>query len=257
VLFQNAFEAAALVWTARIPERIGFNRDARGFLLTKAIAVPRNEEIPAHQRFYYLELLKRAGLITGYADAEVVLSGSAAAAVRGRGLLEQRGVSLPAIGVSPGAAYGMTKRWLPDRFAAAAVQLGREYAASVAVFGSRQESSLGREVAATVSEQGVNAISLAGLTSLGDFIDMAAACSIFLTNDSGSMHIASALGIPTVAVFGPTESNATGPAGHAYAIVQKSVPCAPCKHRECPIDHRCMTGVTVEEVVDTAKTLLR
>ena len=89
------------------------------------------------------------------------------------------------------------------------------------------------------------------------FIDLAAACSVFLTNDSGSMHVASALGIPTIAVFGATNPETTGPAGPANTVVQEEVECSPCFKRECPIDHRCMTRVTSERVVEAASSLIR
>jgi heptosyltransferase-2 len=257
LLLQNAFEAAALAWMARIPERIGYNRDARGPLLSRAIPVPRPGVIPAHQRFYYLELLKRAGIIQSYpADVEVKLSSSSSAAAQGRQLFEARGIMGPVIGVSPGAAYGSAKRWLADRFAESAVRLARTLHASVAVFGTPGEAELGAQVAGLIDGGGVPAVNVAGQTSLRQFIDMAAACRLFLTNDSGSMHVASALGVPTVVVFGPTDEHATGPAGHSFTILREPVECAPCHRRECPIDHRCMTRVSVEQVTRAALRLV-
>jgi heptosyltransferase-2 len=258
ILFQNAFEAAALAWMARIPQRIGYDRDARGLLLTRAVAVPRDGEIPAHQRFYYLELLKRAGILDSYpADAEVRLAGAAAAAERGRELFAKRGVGGVIIGVSPGAAFGGAKRWLPERFSESAVRLARELEGTVAVFGTPDEAALASRVADSVAAQSIPVVNVAGRTSLRDFIDMAAACRLFLTNDSGSMHVASALGVPTVVVFGPTDEHATGPAGHAYAIVREPVECAPCHRRECPIDHRCMTRVSADQVAEAALKIVR
>lgn len=248
LLLQNAFEAAALVWAARIPERIGYDRDARGVLLTNAVAVPKPGEIPKHQRFYYLELLRRSGLIEGYSpDVQVRLSRGAGAG-HGSGRV---------IGVSPGAAYGNAKRWLPERFVETAKRLADELGASVAVFGSKQEAELGGEIASALSSQGVEAVNLAGTTSLREFIELAAACELFLTNDSGSMHIASALGVPTVVVFGPTDEFATGPAGERFAVIREPVECAPCHNRECPIDHRCMTRVDAERVTEAALQLLK
>jgi heptosyltransferase-2 len=258
VLLPNAFEAAGLVWLARIPERIGYARDGRGPLLTNPIAVPKRGEIPVHQRFYYLELLKRAGLIKAYPDnVEISLTGTARAVEQGRRLFADRGVSGRIVGVSPGAAFGGAKRWMAEGFSEAAVTLGRELGATVAVFGSSDEAQLGAEVTAAVTRAGVDALCIAGRTTLREFIDMAAACDIFLTNDSGSMHIASALGVPTVTVFGPTDEQATGPAGISNAILREPVECAPCHRRECPIDHRCMTRVTAERVARAALQLLQ
>jgi lipopolysaccharide heptosyltransferase II len=258
VLFQNAFEAAAIAFLARIPERIGYGRDGRSFLLTKAVSVPKPHEIPVHQRFYYLELLKRAGMIHEYsADPFIFLSASEEAADHGRQLLAAHGLEGRVIGVSPGAAFGGAKRWLPERFAEAAIALGYQLGASVAVFGTEKERQLGDEVGDAIRTTGISVANLAGLTPLRDFIDMVAACRVFLTNDSGSMHVASALGVPTVVVYGPTDEHATGPAGNRNAILREPVECAPCHLRECPIDHRCMTRVPAERVVDAALLLLK
>ncbi len=255
VLLQNAFDAALLAWAARIPRRIGYSRDGRRALLTEAVSVPRAGEIPAHQRFYYLELLRRARLLEQVPEChEIRLSGAAAAAESGRSLWGRLG--LPAgrwIGVSPGAAFGGAKRWLPERFAEAAVRLSTELDAGIAVFGSAAEAKLCESVAALA---GARAHSLAGKTTLAEFIDLAAACSVYLTNDSGPMHVASALGVPTVAIFGATDHVATGPTGDWARIVRQPVDCSPCLLRECPIDHRCMTGVASATVVAEARMLL-
>jgi heptosyltransferase-2 len=257
VLFQNAFEAAALARGANIPVRVGYARDGRSLLLTHAIPVPEKGETPPHQRFYYLELLKRARLIDGYAvDQPIVLHGSQAAAESGRKLLLKAGLLGPVIGISPGAAYGTAKRWLPERFAEAAVHLARDRSATVVVFGSREEQDIAETVRARVAALNVKCLSLAGSTNLADFIDMAAACDLFLTNDSGPMHVASALGAPTIAVFGATDEEATGPTGLHSRIVREPVECSPCLLRECPIDHRCMTRVTADRVVEAAGTLI-
>src|SRR6185437_16741720 len=100
------------------------------------------------------------------------------------------------------------------------------------------ERSLCEEIAESIRSQGIAAENQAGRTSLRDFIDMTAACRLFLTNDSGAMHIASASGVPTITVFGPTDEEATGPTGSRAVVVRKPVACAPCLLRECPIDHR-------------------
>jgi len=243
VLLQNAFEAAALARWAGIPFRIGYDRDARGWLLTHPIPLPAAGEIPKHQRFYYLELLKRARLIAGYdLDSAIRLSGKRTA---------ER-----VVGVSPGAAYGGAKRWLPERFAAAAIELARERGARVAVFGSTEEAAICQAVHELVTAAGVACENFAGVTPLSEFIEMAAGCELFLTNDSGAMHVASALGVPTVVVFGATDDEATGPTGDWSRVVRHKVECSPCLLRECPIDHRCMTGVTASEVVAAARGLV-
>jgi heptosyltransferase-2 len=257
LLLQNAFEAAALVRWAGIPIRIGYDRDARGWLLTHPIPLPQGGEIPRHQRFYYLELLKRAKLIPGYGKDETIrLGGSAGAAESGRIRLRQAGLGSAVVGVSPGAAYGGAKRWLPDRFAQAAVRLAKERNAQVAVFGSKDETEICETVCLAIQRAGVACRNFAGATPLDQFVEMAAACELFLTNDSGAMHVASALGVPTVVVFGATDDEATGPIGTWSRVVRHPVDCSPCLLRECPIDHRCMTGVTASQVVEAAHGLV-
>ena len=255
ILLQNAFEAAAIAYAARIPQRIGYARDGRSFLLTQAIPVPVRGEIPRHERFYYLELLRRAGILDAMPENDLIhLDGAADARLAGAERFQQLGMGNTVIGVSPGAAYGSAKRWIPERFADAANRCAKEWGASVAIFGSQQERELCATVAAAIE---VPVRNFAGETTLGEFIDMAAACRVYLTNDSGAMHIASALGVPTVAIFGATDDIATGPTGPLARVVREPVECSPCLKRECPIDHRCMTRVTSLRVVEIALNLLK
>lgn len=246
LLLQNAFEAALIAWLARIPRRIGYDRDGRGFLLTDAIAPPKPGETPRHERFYYLELLRRAGLIAGYpADQAVRLAGAAPAPAGGSW-----------IGVSPGAAFGSAKRWPPERFAEAAVEVASKTGFGIALFGSAAERELCARVESLIGGR-ARVVNHAGRTSLREFIDLAAGCRVFLTNDSGAMHIASALGVPTVAVFGATDPEATGPAGGPACVVREPVECSPCLLRECPIDHRCMLRIEAGRVARQALELLK
>jgi heptosyltransferase-2 len=242
ILLQNALEAALIAFLARIPTRIGYNRDARGFLLTHSIPVPRPGEIPRHERFYYLELLRRAGVIDRLPESSLIRL-NPPPVTRGR-----------VVGVSPGAAYGTAKRWLPERFAEAALRIARQRNASIALFGSSEERALCDQIAASLG--GHPHQNHAGQTTLAQFIELAAGCEVFLTNDSGAMHIASALGLPTIAIFGATDHLGTGPTGPNARIVREKVDCSPCLLRECPIDHRCMTLVTTERVATEALALL-
>jgi heptosyltransferase-2 len=252
LLLQNAFEAALVAFAARIPERIGYARDGRSFLLTKAIPVP---EPGLHERFYYLELLRRAGIIDRIPQSDAIrLDGAPAARAAGLERFRSRGMGVTIVGVSPGAAYGSAKRWLPERFAAAASEVARGLDAQVAVFGSAQERDVCEEVARGVTAPVHN---FAGETSLGEYIELAAACRVYLTNDSGPMHIASALELPTVAVFGATNHVTTGPTGPLAVVVRENVECSPCLKRECPIDHRCMTRVEAARVARMALELVK
>src|SRR6202046_3170981 len=131
ILLQNAFEAAWIVWLARIPTRIGYKRDGRQLLLTRAVDVPKPGEIPRHERFYYLEMLRRAGLIDALPPSD---------AIRLHSIASPNGKRV--IGVSPGAAYGTAKRWLPERFAESAIRVANELGGAVAIFGSKDEREL-------------------------------------------------------------------------------------------------------------------
>ncbi len=247
ILLQNAFDAAFLAWRAGIPERIGYDRDGRGLLLTRAIDVPEPGEIPRHERFYYMELLRRAGLMEHYSDTGAIrLDNITGAREAGLRRLADMGIAGQPVGVSPGAAYGNAKRWLPERFA----ETARKLSAPVLVFGSPSEHDLCARVAADTG--GFN---LAGATSLREFIELASVCRLFLTNDSGAMHVASAVGVPTVAVFGATDDTTTGPTGASARVVRAHAECSPCLLRECPIDHRCMIRVTSDQVAAVALQL--
>jgi heptosyltransferase-2 len=248
ILLQNAFEAAWIAWLARIPTRIGYKRDGRQLLLTRAVNVPKPGEIPRHERFYYLELLRRAGLIDALPASDAIRLDTFGSNPR----LAPTGKRV--IGVSPGAAYGTAKRWLPERFAEAAAALAEARGASIALFGTSAERALCDEIARRLGKNEVT--NYAGETTLAQFIDLAAGCELFLTNDSGSMHIASALGVPTIAIFGATDDTATGPTGLNARVVRQPVDCSPCLLRECPIDHRCMTRVSSDRVVQEALQLL-
>jgi heptosyltransferase-2 len=222
------------------------------------VSASQEQAIPRFEAFYYLELLRRIGWIDRLPDEVVIrLDGVEDAAEAGRGRMRALGLSGEIVGVSPGAAYGTAKQWLPERFAEAAVRIAKEKGFEVALFGSAAERPLCEQVRERIERHGVSVHNLAGETTLYEFIDLAAACRVFLTNDSGAMHIASALGVPTVAIFGATDEFATGPTGGRARVVREPVECSPCLMRECPIDHRCMTRVSSERVALTALELLK
>lgn len=258
ILLQNALEAALIARLAGIDRRIGYSRDGRGFLLTDAIAPPRPGEIRRHESYYYLELLRRAGITESVPDCDAIrLDGAAEARRAGDRRFAEAGLPAPVIGISPGAAFGSAKRWLPERFAQAAQSVASAHSASIALFGTAGERPLCQQVAGFLGATGRNIANFAGETSLGEFIELTAACRLFLTNDSGAMHVASALGVPTVAVFGPTDHLATGPVGPLARMVREPVDCSPCKLRECPTDRCCMTRVSAERVAEVALELLK
>jgi heptosyltransferase-2 len=250
ILLPNSFESALIARLAGIPRIIGYSRDGRRLLLTDPIPLPETQ--PRHERFYYLDLLLRAGIIPSIPEIDRIRLTPDSGA--GAELFSSREVALPVIGVSPGAAYGNAKCWLPERFAESASEIAGFLGAQVALFGSSSERDLCETVRRAI---GPRAHNFAGQTTLREFIDMAAACRLFLTNDSGAMHIASALGVPTVTIFGATNDVTTGPTGALARIVREPVDCSPCLLRECPIDHRCMTRVPSSRVTATALELLQ
>jgi heptosyltransferase-2 len=158
----------------------------------------------------------------------------------------------PWIGVNPGAFYGSAKRWPQERFAAAAEMVARRLGARVAILGSEAERPIGEAISGQLR---VPARVLCGETSLAELVGVLTRLRLLLTNDSGPMHLAAALGVPTVAVFGSTDWRETAPVGALGRVVREEVACAPCLLRECPIDHRCMTRVAADRVAQVALEL--
>lgn len=254
LLLQNAFDAAWLAWRAGVPERIGYGRDGRSLLLTKAIAVPRAGEIPPHEKFYYLELLRRAGWLDRLPDdAYIPLRVSDAARQRAVQMLAEAGArpSAPRLAVGAGASYGSAKCWPPERFAKVINEFQSRSDVDVILFGTASESSVSNAIAAELRRPPID---LTGKTSIADFPGLLSQCHLFLGNDSGAMHVAAAVGLPVVAVFGPTDPEGTAPVTPRATLVQQKPYCSPCFLRRCPTDHRCMTAVT-PAMVESALSL--
>lgn len=253
ILLQNAIEAAIIATLAGIPLRAGYNTDGRGFLLTHS--VKRTGEIRrVHQIDYYLEMLRALGFHP--AGREVILSLGEEYDGRTRDILSAHHVSpdTPCIGTAPGAAYGPAKMWFPDRFAQAAQRLAAEQGAAILIFGSDGDRERAEMVEKEVRRGTV--INLAGKTNLKEAVALIARCMLFLSNDSGLMHLAGALGIPLVAVFGSTNPVTTSPVGKNSVVIYKNADCSPCLKKTCPTDFRCMDMVTVEDVYQAAHRLL-
>jgi heptosyltransferase-2 len=256
LLLQNAFQAAWMAWLARIPLRIGYARDHRSFLLHDAIEPP----LPAaygHQVYYYLQLLFRAGLIDKPRPVEEVrlrlTDAEKSWAIKKLESLDLSGPRL-LVGLAPGAAFGPAKRWMPERFAGLADRLIGALNADVLIFGSAAERPLAEEIARSMKR---TPTIVAGETSLRQLLSLMAGCRLIIANDSGPMHLAAALGVPLVAVFGSTDERATGPLGTRIRIVKREVECSPCGRRECPIDFRCMADLTVEEAFRATLELVK
>jgi heptosyltransferase-2 len=251
ILLQNAIEAAIMTFAAGIPLRAGYNSDGRGFLLTHPIR--RTADIlRVHQIDYYLEMVKALGCAD--VDRAMHLETHISSAIAGNILLRHLPeTNKPLIGIAPGATYGPAKRWLTERFAQAGDRLGQDLDAQVVLFGGQSD----REIAEQVRGQALTGmINLAGRTSLTETVYLISQCQLFISNDSGLMHVAGAMNIPTVAVFGSTNPVTTSPPGEKTVLVRKDVSCSPCLKKTCPTDFRCMTSITVDDVVTAAKTLI-
>jgi heptosyltransferase II len=256
ILLPNAFRAALIARLAQIPVRIGYARDGRGILLTHPCRIdPAVRQM--HQVYYYLGILSAVSLLrpalwqdAGYRPC-IGIGVSPQDLAASRELLRSAGAEegRPLIGINPGAFFGGAKRWLPERFAAVAHALADRYGATIAIFGSEGERRIAQEIASRMARA---PIILAGRTTLGQLMGVLRHCALLITNDSGTMHLAAALDVPQVAIFGSTSAVATGPLSPAAEVLRSPVHCSPCFLRECPTDLRCMTAITVEQVLASA-----
>ncbi|HEY3129717.1 MAG TPA: lipopolysaccharide heptosyltransferase II [Acidobacteriota bacterium] len=261
LLLPNAFRSAVIAWLSRIPLRIGYNTDHRGFLLTCSLPV-RREALTLHQSFYYLDLLTQSGLSpvqyigNGCYKPDVRLRLGGEDTKQAVDILERLGVSLlrPVIGINPGAFYGPAKRWFPERYAAVADYLVTRWNAQILILGSAGESKIAREIQVSMKHAPVI---LTGSTTLRELMGLIEHCDLFISNDSGPMHLAAALQRPLIALFGSTDERATGPLTPGAYVIHKQVECTPCFLRTCPIDLRCFKKIEVQEVCKLADDILQ
>ena len=239
VLLPNSLRSAAEARLAGIPQRIGYARGGRGWLLTKAIPVSPRNPVRLHQRFYYLDLVTALG---GPDDASVPELRREKATEAGM-----------TVAICPGAEYGPAKRWPVENFLAVARHFVARHQARIVLLGAAGDAALAAELAVKLPE----AENRVGKTSLAEFMAALASSRLVFCNDSGAMHVASALNVPTVAIFGSTEPELTGPLGVRTQVLRHHVPCSPCFLRECPIDFGCMKGVTPEMAIAAGEAWLK
>lgn len=250
VLLQNAFEAALLALLAGIPHRIGYNTQGRGPLLTTAVLIDRSIK-RLHHVDYYQALLRGLGWQEG--ERRPVLYLSQGAEERAAALLTSTGVAPeePLIAFHPGSTYGSAKRWPAERYAALADRLIEAFGVKILLTGTQGDRPVTERVRSlTRYPEGV--IDLAGRTGLQVLAALLKRCRLYVTNDTGAMHVGAAVEVPLVAIFGSTDPQTTSPVGR-HLLVRNPVPCSPCLLRECPIDHRCMAGISVEMVFHAVK----
>jgi len=241
VLFPNSLRVALEAWLAGVPRRVGYaGHDRRGLL--NQIVPERSRIGPIeHQVLHYLEI---AAAVGGLAEPPPLSKFPLRVKPNGANAR---------IGLCPGAEYGPAKRWLPERFAEVALAVSAQRPVQWVLFGTSKDAEIGAAIEASA---GVACINRIGQTTMNELIAELSECALLLTNDTGTMHLATILGVPVVAIFGSTEPYLTGPLGRARHIIRHQVECSPCFLRECPIDFRCMKAVTVDEVVEVVTSVL-
>jgi heptosyltransferase-2 len=244
LLLPNSFRAAWIARSAGIPERWGYGANLRGWLLTRAIAKPKDRHL--HQSAYYRELARGLGIEVP--ESLPRLTVRAETASRAGALLARNGVagSTAVVGFAPGAAGGHAKRWPPRRFAELVARVSKERGAVCVLVGAQADRDAAREIESSLPAD-VRPVNLIGRTDLRLLAGVLARCGAFVSNDSGAMHLAAAVGVPVAAIFGPTDDRVTAPLGDHDVFVHP-VFCRPCMLRDCPIDHRCIRGITTDAV---------
>jgi heptosyltransferase-2 len=257
ILLQNAFDAAFITWLSRIPRRIGYSRDFRRPLLTDAIPM-KDKTLKQHQVYYYLNLLKESlNIEPKTIEPRIYLTDEEIQ--QARSLLNSKFQSPRfIIGINPGATYGPAKRWMPEGFAGVIQKTIKEMDGRIVLFGSSSEVNIANEIIEAIKDTKTSHIlNLTGKTNLRELSALISQCDAFITNDSGPMHIASALRVPIVAIFGSTDKETTGPLGNGHKVVSKDPPCSPCLKRECPEGHlRCLREITPEDVFNALQEVI-
>ncbi len=260
VLFPNSFESALTSFLTRIPRRIGYNKDVRGLLLTDPIAVPEWKN-RRHEVFYYLNLVgeierRMLGRDTvSQAIPDITVEISDEQKVEARKSLITFGVdpTKATIALGVGSTNSRAKRWPAERYAQLNDRLQTDLKANVILVGSKAETDVADRVAALCIKPPIN---LAGKTDLAEVVATLSVVDILISNDMGLAHVAPAVGTKTLVIIGPTRPETTRPYSDNAELIQKRVECSGCMLRDCPIDHRCMTGISVEEVFASAKDVL-
>lgn len=257
VLFPHSFYAAWIARRARIPERWGYRGDWRTMLLTRPVRRPRGR---MHLGERYQRLLQECGISSGPLRPRLTVPRDEGAAGRLRLAREGWAPSTPLVGLAPGAAFGFAKQWPPDRFASLARRLA-ERGVSCVLVGLPADRAAGQRVMAAFERAGKTVggagtiVNLVGRTTLEELMGVMTHCESFVANDSGAAHLAAAIGLPVVTIFGPTDERITAPlqgetCPGELVVLSHPVFCRPCHARECPIDHRCMKRIEPERVFE-------
>ena len=241
ILFPNSSRVALESWLSGIPRTVGYHGHWRRWLLNQTVPEPRKSGPPEHHSLRFVRIARECGAETSTVQHP---TSNIQITVADQTLK---------IGLCPGAEYGPAKRWLPERFVEVAAKISGQTSAQWILFGTKNDATIGEQIAAAIGDHCVNRI---GHTTLDELIDELRGCRLLLTNDTGTMHLAALLGVPVIAIFGSTEPRLTGPLGNSHIILRHHVECSPCFLRKCPIDFRCMKEVSTQEVVDAVLSIL-
>ncbi|MGA2278692.1 MAG: lipopolysaccharide heptosyltransferase II [Verrucomicrobiota bacterium] len=292
LVLPNSPRSAIECWLARIPQRVGYARPWRNFFLTNAVAAraeavkmrkrsvaeisslvsgtglqPVNHpntgqrSVPpsnAHQIHEYLHLVAVLGANPEPMPPQLVVNPDEIEAAKKKFGLDV--IGKPIFGLNPGAEYGPTKRWPVEKFIAAARDIQNRTNCTWLTFGGKADLTIASRIAAAIASPPLAIWNLAGRTKLRELMVLLKLCRVLLTNDSGPMHVAAALGTPVVVPFGSTSPELTGPGlpgDVRHHLLKSDAPCSPCFLRECPIDFRCMNGISVERVVEAVLQAIR
>ncbi len=258
VLFPNSLESALIARLAKIPRRFGYAKDGRSFLLSDAVEIPEWKR-ERHEVFYYLNLV--AEIEKSYFSAQTVLENeprvdlnvSEERRIEVRKILEENGVDLSkkTVALGVGSTNSRAKRWQAESYAKLNDRLQNDLNANVVLVGTKDELDVSNEV---FEKAGKKPVILTGKTNLAQAVAILSEIDLLVSNDMGLAHIAPAVGTQTIVIFGPTNGKTTQPIGSE--IIRKPVECSPCMLRDCPIDHRCMTRISADEVFEKAKEIL-
>lgn len=252
ILLTHSLSSAWWFWQGKVGTRLGYDCNGRRFFLTHPVPLPPNAD-RQHLVMTYKMLLEPLGIPISETSPRLFLTEKERN--EAKTLLHQHGVTKESVlvGINPGATYGSAKCWLPERFREVAEKLLQDPHIYIVFFGDQPTAPLVKEI---VQGLGPRVINLAGLTSLRELASLISQCRVLLTNDSGPMHIADALGTKIVALFGSTNEIVTGPY-RTGKVIHKHVACSPCYQRTCPIDFRCMKQIQADEVYRTIMDMIQ
>lgn len=255
VILPNSFSSAWILWRAGVPRRLGYARNGRTLLLTDPVRPPREGGVilPAPMQRTYLDLVARLGCPVERADLALYVTPAERETMDARLEVLGLGGARPLLAIAPGASFGSSKRYPPERFAAAADAFLEKHGGAAVLLPGPGEEAEARAVAGAM--RGRAAVCWPPVT-LGPLKAALARSALLLTNDAGARHVAEALGVPQVVVMGPTDRRYGAMSERHAVVLRREVPCGPCHLKACPLDHRCMTGIGPEELAAAAETAL-